>query len=766
MENMRKKILFLIISGIVCWYNGNMLNAQDVATQSQSVKKNIERVSARTHGTGARIKPALRLPAYVMWPLLSTTGANAETVSGLIIADSETFSRSLYRYGYNDNGSRWTLYNSGASKGIWDAETCPNFTRYAQYTIVPKSHGIFVATVVQFTVNVESSTNMRMALYVSNDSTFSTPVFIADTVLSVSPTSYTYTLHDSVASGKAMYLRFFPYNTVAEGAWRLVDVRGVMIAGYTTGLAMEKPTVITTAASFCSTTFITIGGKICCDGGGKILTRGVCWDTLPYPTIAKKYLKVGSGLGAYTSKVTELTAGKKYYLRAFATNESGTDYGNEISFTTLAAVVPPTVSTTPVTSIMAKTAVCGGTLQTWGGDSVTAKGVCWNTTGTATISDEHSIDGSGIGTFQSILQKLCGNTTYYVRAYATNCAGTGYGAEESFTTETIASDTTVVVAPDGSGNYTTLKAAFNAVPFNYTGKWTIYVKNGTYIEKDTLAAGKVHVNLFGESRDNTIISDSINSDSFGGKGSGNPGTKGTSTLLIGANDFVAKNITIRNTYAPDTSAANTQAVALMTDGDRQEYINCNISGYQDTYYAWGISGTGRMYFKNCTISGTVDFIFGSEIVVFDRCTIQIKRNGGVLTAASTQPTTAYGLVFRHCSIAADSVGYDGTAISSFYLGRPWQNSPRTVFLNCSEPSTLAAAGWLSWNVKPALYAEYHCYGAGSNTAQRAKCSSQLDSVEADSYTLKNIFARRAASSPFMLYDWFPANASSIENDIR
>jgi pectinesterase len=739
-----------------------MLNAQDGATPSGSVKKTIEKISARIHGTRARMKPALRLPAYAMWPLLSTTGASAETVSGLIIADSETFSRSLYRYGYNDNGSRWTLYNSGASKGIWAAEMGPNFTRYAQYTIAPKLQGTFTATVVQFTVNVESSTNMRMALYYSYDSSFSTPTFIADTMLSTFPTSYTYTLHTSVASGKAMYLRFFPYNTVAEGAWRLVDVRGVMIAGYTTGLAMEKPTVITTAASYSSTTFITTGGNVTADGGGKISAYGVCWDMFSCPTIKKKYLKSGAGLGAYTSKVTELKARKKYYLCAFATNESGTGYGNEISFTTLAAVVPPTVSTLSVNSVMAKTAVCGGTIQAWGGDSVTAKGVCWNTTGTATIRDEHSMDGSGIGTFQSTLQKLCGNTTYYVRAYATNCAGTGYGAEESFTTETIASDTTVVVAPDGSGNYTTLKAAFHAVPFNYTGKWTIYVKNGTYIEKDTLVAGKVNVNLFGESRDSTIISDSINSDSFGGKCSGNPGTRGTSTLLIGANDFVAKNITIRNTYAPDTSAANTQAVALMTDGDRQEYINCNISGYQDTYYAWGISGTGRMYFKNCTISGTVDFIFGSEIVVFDSCTILVKRNDGVLTASSTLPATAYGFVFRNCVISADSIGYDGVAVKSFHLGRPWQNSPRTVFLQCSEPATLSAAGWLSWNVKPALYAEYRCYGAGSAITQRARFSSQLDSVEAGSYTLKNIFARRAASSPLMLYDWFPANASSEE----
>jgi pectinesterase len=75
---------------------------------------------------------------------------------------------------------------------------------------------------------------------------------------------------------------------------------------------------------------------------------------------------------------------------------------------------------------------------------------------------------------------------------------------------------------------------------------------------------------------------------------------------------------------------------------------------------------------------------------------------------------------------------------------------------------LSAAGWLSWNVKPALYAEYRCYGAGSAITQRARFSSQLDSVEAGSYTLKNIFARRAASSPLMLYDWFPANASSEE----
>jgi len=145
--------------------------------------------------------------------------------------------------------------------------------------------------------------------------------------------------------------------------------------------------------------------------------------------------------------------------------------------------------------------------------------------------------------------------------------------------------------------------------------------------------------------------------------------------------------------------------------------------------------------KNCFIEGSVDFIFGRDLVVFDSCTIHEIRNSGTLTAANTDQTSLYGYVFRNCTILADSIGYDSNPITTFYLGRPWQSSPRTVFVHCYEPATLDSTGWLAWNVTPALYAENRCYGPGSNSSSRVKWSSQLSDSAADSYTLKNIFSK-------------------------
>ncbi len=516
------------------------------------------------------------------------------------------------------------------------------------------------------------------------------------------------------------------------------------------------PIVTTTPVSRISTTFATGGGNVTNDGGAAISARGVCWDTAAAPTIAKSKTSDGTGAGMFSSALTGLTPAATYHVRAYATNSAGTGYGGEVTFSALASITPPSVTTTAVSNIQVKTAVSGGNVTDWGGDSVLVRGVCWNTGGSPTLSDAHTVDGAGLGSFASGLSPLTGGTLYYVRAYATNVAGTGYGNELSFTTAIPQRDTTVVVAKDGSGNYTTVQAAFNAVPANYTGKWTIFVKKGVYYEKDTLTSTKINVNLVGEDRDSTIITFDDYADR---RGSGNPGTSGSFTIAIDASDFTARNITFQNTYAPQAGVTGTQAVALRTQGDRHEYVNCRITGYQDTYYTWGGSGTGRRYHRNCIIEGTVDFIFGRDIAVFDSCTIHELRNNATLTAASTDPASQFGYVFRNCTIVADSIGYDGTPITQLWLGRPWQASPRTVFISSYEPAATTPSGWQSWNVNPALYAEYGCYGPGSATAGRVAWSSQLSDSAAATYSLSNIFSKNSASSPLILYDWMPVNAA-------
>ncbi len=181
------------------------------------------------------------------------------------------------------------------------------------------------------------------------------------------------------------------------------------------------------------------GGNITGDGGGLVTGRGVCWGISPNPTIEDNKTEDGQGTGSFTSYMSDLQPVTIYYVRTYATNSAGTSYGSEISFKTLASA--PVVTTADVSLITAFTAKSGGTvLSDCGGGAITAKGVCWGILENPTTDDAKTDDGAGMDTFTSILADLKPNTTYYVRAYATNITGTGYGNQFNFTTR---SDTIV-----------------------------------------------------------------------------------------------------------------------------------------------------------------------------------------------------------------------------------------------------------------------------------------------------------------------------------
>jgi uncharacterized protein (TIGR02145 family) len=178
----------------------------------------------------------------------------------------------------------------------------------------------------------------------------------------------------------------------------------------------------------------TCGGNVISDGGDIVTARGICWSASQNPMLNDSHTEEGTGTGYFSSNITGLTAGTTYYVRAYATNSAGTAYGQETSFTALAL---PTVSTSTVTDITASTAICGGHVTGTGGSNVTARGVCWSTSQSPTLNDSHTSNGNDIGSFTSYIVGLASNTTYYVRAYATNSAGTAYGDEVFFTTEEI-----------------------------------------------------------------------------------------------------------------------------------------------------------------------------------------------------------------------------------------------------------------------------------------------------------------------------------------
>jgi uncharacterized protein (TIGR02145 family) len=199
---------------------------------------------------------------------------------------------------------------------------------------------------------------------------------------------------------------------------------------FTTGAIL--PMLTTTLISNRTATSVATGGNITSDGGAAITARGVCWSTASNPTILNSKTSDGTGIGMFTSNITGLAPGTIYYIRAYATNGSGTAYGDELTFTTLATV--PTLTTAAITDKTQTTATSGGNVTSDGGSRVIARGVCWSTTSNPTTDGLHTTSGTGTGIFTSSLTSLTPGTTYYVRAYATNNAGTGYGNEVSFTT--------------------------------------------------------------------------------------------------------------------------------------------------------------------------------------------------------------------------------------------------------------------------------------------------------------------------------------------
>jgi uncharacterized protein (TIGR02145 family) len=195
----------------------------------------------------------------------------------------------------------------------------------------------------------------------------------------------------------------------------------------------EIPTLTTTPATELTMVSAKSGGNITDDGNTGITQRGVCWSTVQDPTTADNSTSDGTGAGTFESMITGLAEGTTYFVRAYATNSEGTAYGNQETFSTTSAG-QATLTTSEVTDISFFTAKAGGNITDDGGGAVTARGLCWNTAQAPTISNHFTTDGAGTGAFTSNLTGLEQGTTYYVRAYATNKAGTAYGNQVTFKT--------------------------------------------------------------------------------------------------------------------------------------------------------------------------------------------------------------------------------------------------------------------------------------------------------------------------------------------
>ena len=290
---------------------------------------------------------------------------------------------------------------------------------------------------------------------------------------------------------------------------------------------------------------------------------------------------------------------------------------------------------------------------------------------------------------------------------------------------------TLVVSRDGTGDFRTLQEAVESARAFMDYTVTIYVKNGVYKEKVIVPSWVENIDIIGEDRDKTIITydDHANINKMG--------TFRTYTVKVEGSDITFKNLTIEN-----NAAQLGQAVALHTEGDRLKFINCRILGNQDTIYT--VVKFTCLYFKDCYIDGTTDFIFGPSTALFENCMIHSKRNSYV-TAASTPKEAKYGYIFKHCKLTAEP------GVDKVYLGRPWRPYAYTLFIECELGKHIVPAGWHNWgkqsNEETARYMEYKNTGEGANVSERVAWSKQLTKKEAEAVTVDAIFGTQSNWNP-------------------
>ncbi len=300
----------------------------------------------------------------------------------------------------------------------------------------------------------------------------------------------------------------------------------------------------------------------------------------------------------------------------------------------------------------------------------------------------------------------------------------------------------------------------------------IHIAPGFYEEQ--IVVERPYVSFLGEDAASTVLSYHLGANEIMGDGS-KRGTFRTASVRISAHDFAAKNITIQNNAGFGHTVG--QAIALYADGDRLLFEDCRLLSSQDTLFTaplpptavkpGGFTGPGehkprilgRQLYRRCFIQGDVDFIFGGATAFFEECTLFSKMPDdrkppecpadeeiyGYVTAASTPKEVSFGYVFRRCRLISDCPPH------SIYLGRPWREWAKTVFISCELGAHIHPAGWQDWQ-KPHghfYYGEYDSHGEGAAlcTSDPASChavqkraafSHRLTAKEAALYTIENV----------------------------
>ncbi|KAA8515474.1 hypothetical protein F0562_018915 [Nyssa sinensis] len=272
----------------------------------------------------------------------------------------------------------------------------------------------------------------------------------------------------------------------------------------------------------------------------------------------------------------------------------------------------------------------------------------------------------------------------------------------------------VVVAKDGSGNYKTVKEAVASAPKNGKTRYVIYVKKGTYKENVEIASSNKNVMIVGDGMDSTVITGSLNVVD-------GTTTFKSATLAAVGDGFIAQDIWFQNTAGPQKH----QAVALRVGADQSVINRCRIDAYQDTLY----THSNRQFYRDCYITGTVDFIFGNAAVVFQNCKLVARKpmsgQGNMVTAQGrTDPNQNTGTSIQNCDVIASSDLEPVKGSIKSYLGRPWQQYSRTVYMQSNIGDHIDPTGWSIWSgdfaLKTLYYGEYLNRGPGAGTSKRVK----------------------------------------------
>ncbi|KAI3837177.1 hypothetical protein MKX03_028508 [Papaver bracteatum] len=303
----------------------------------------------------------------------------------------------------------------------------------------------------------------------------------------------------------------------------------------------------------------------------------------------------------------------------------------------------------------------------------------------------------------------------------------------------------LVVAKDGSGNFTTISEAVAAAPKSSTKRFVIYIKEGGYFENVEVVKKKTMIMFIGDGIGKTVVKAHRNVvDGWT--------TFRSATVAVMGKGFIARDMTFENSAGPSKH----QAVALRSGADLSAFYRCSFVGYQDTLYAHSL----RQFYKECDVYGTVDFVFGNAAVVLQDCNLYARKPNpnqkNIFTAQGREdPNQNTGISILNCKVtaAADLIPFKSEFKT--YLGRPWKQYSRTVYLRSLIDDVVDPRGWLEWDGDFALstlyYGEYMNRGSGANTINRVNWPGYRvinSSSEANQFT---------AESFIQVSDWLPSD---------